>query len=166
VTPTAQKFGFGRPATPEEIRAWDTSIMPDGTGLPPGGATAAEGRSVYDSRCARCHGATGKGPNDALVGGSGTLASADPQKTVGSYWPYATTLWDYIYRAMPFDQPGTMTAEQVYASVAYVLFLNGIVSEQQRIDARSLPRVRMPNREGFVPDDRPDVGTRVRRKPL
>lgn len=151
-------FGLGRTATAEEIAKWDIIIGPDGKGLPPGGGTAAEGKVIYQTRCVECHGATGKeGPFDVLVGGRGTLTSK-PQKTIGSYWPYATTLWDYVNRAMPFDTPGSLSHDQVYATVAYLLFINGIVGEHDRLDAKTLPQVNMPNRNGFFPDDRPDVG--------
>jgi mono/diheme cytochrome c family protein len=152
------RYHIGRPATPEEIRAWDTAIGPDGRGLPPGSGTAARGKAVYAAQCARCHGATGReGPEAPLVGGAGTLATSRPLKTVGSYWPYATTLWDYVNRAMPFDRPGALPPDDVYATVAYVLFLNHIVGEQDRIDSRTLPQILMPNRNGFEPDPRPDV---------
>ena len=151
-------YDIGRTATSVEILDWGANIGPNGENLPPGGATAAEGRRVYQRRCARCHGPTGtEGPDDRLVGGRGGLASESPSKTVGSYWPLATTLWDYVTRAMPFDEPGSLGADEVYGSVAYVLFLNEIIGEQERMDASSLPRVRMPNRDGFVPDPRPDV---------
>ena len=155
----SQQYDLGRIATAEEIAAYDISIAPDGEGLPPGGGTAAEGQNIYAIRCAECHGATGReGPNDILVGGQGTLASNNPLKTVGSYWPYATTLWDYINRAMPFETPGTLSPNAVYSTVAYVLFLNELVEEGQRLDAVTLPQVRMPNQNGFVLDNRPDVG--------
>ena len=104
-----------------------------------------------------------RGPQDILVGGRGSLATARPLKTIGSYWPYATTVWDYVRRAMPFDHPGTLSADDVYAVTAYVLFLNGIVGEQDVIDAQSLPKIQMPNRNGFVPDPRPDIP--VNKKP-
>ena len=120
-----------------------------------------EGKEVYTRRCADCHGSEGQGGDEGevLVGGEGTLDSLKPVKTVGSYWPYATTLWDYINRAMPFDSPGSLTHKQVYALVAYLLYLNGIIEEEEVLDAQTLPQVGMPNREGFVPDPRPDVGT-------
>ena len=154
----ADQLGIGRTPRPEELRAIDIEVLPDGRGLPPGRGTAEEGKAVYASRCMTCHGATGKeGPQDVLVGGQGTLASAKPLKTVGSYWPYATTLWDYINRAMPFDHPGTLTADQVYAATAYLLYLNGIIGERDPMNQESVPRVRMPNRDRFVPDPRPDV---------
>jgi S-disulfanyl-L-cysteine oxidoreductase SoxD len=152
-------YGVGRPPTPAEIKALDISITPGGAELPDGRGTAEAGKALYATHCARCHGATGKeGPQDVLAGGVGSLASPKPLKTVGSYWPYATTLFDYVNRAMPFDRPATMSADEVYASVAYVLFLNGLVGERDVIDARTLPQVKMPNRDGFVVDPRPDVG--------
>jgi cytochrome c len=109
-------------------------------------------------RCETCHGPTGtEGPQDTLAGGKGSLATPKPLKTVGSYWPYATTLWDYINRAMPFDHPSTLTPDEVYSAAAYVLFLNGIVGEQDVLDQTTLPKVQMPNRNGFVADPRPDI---------
>jgi cytochrome c len=159
----AQGYGLGRPLTAEEIRKHDAMIPPTGTGLPPGSGTAEKGKAIFAAQCARCHGATGReGPNDALVGGAGSLTTAKPRKTVGSYWPYATTVWDYVNRAMPFDRPGVLSPDEVYSVVAYVLQLNGIVSATDVIDAKTLPGIRMPNREGFIPDARPD--TRARRK--
>ncbi|MGE5242779.1 MAG: c-type cytochrome [Betaproteobacteria bacterium] len=152
------RYHLGRPPTQDEIRAWDTAVGPDGRGLPPGGGTAARGKEIFAAQCARCHGATGReGPEAPLVGGIGTLNTDKPLKTVGSYWPYATTLWDYVNRAMPFDRPGVLRADDVYATVAYVLYLNGIVHEGDTIDQQTLPQVRMPNRHGFEPDSRPDV---------
>jgi cytochrome c len=154
----APTFHVGRPPTPEELRAIDIDVEPDGQGLPAGRGTAVDGKAVYTRRCETCHGPTGtEGPQDVLVGGKGSLATAKPQKTVGSYWPYATTLWDYVRRAMPFDHPGTLTADEIYSVTAYVLFLNGIVGEQDVLDKTTLPQVKMPNRNGFVADPRPDV---------
>jgi len=153
------KYGVGHPATEEQIRGLGTAIAPDVTGLPAGSGTVAAGREIFAARCAKCHGekATGDvGP--PLVGGKGTLATAKPLKTVGSYWPYATTVWDYISRAMPFDQPGLLKPPEVYALVAYILNLNGIIGNDQVMDSKSLPQVKMPNRNGFVADPRPDVG--------
>jgi S-disulfanyl-L-cysteine oxidoreductase SoxD len=148
-------FSVGHPPPAAQSLA-DIDVLPDGRGLPPGRGTAAEGKTVYASRCASCHGATGReGPNDVLAGGQGTLASARPVRTVGSYWPYATSLWDYINRAMPFAQPRSLTADQVYAVTAYILHLNGIIGEADVLSAETLPRVRMPNRDGFIPDGRP-----------
>ncbi len=153
-------YGVGRPPTPEEIRALGAAIAPDGTGLPAGSGTVASGREVFTARCARCHGPNGEGDVGArLVGGRGTLATPRPLKTVGSFWPYSTTLWDYINRAMPFDQPGLLTPSEVYAAAAYILNLNGIIEADRVMDATSLPKVMMPNRDGFVADPRPDVGS-------
>jgi S-disulfanyl-L-cysteine oxidoreductase SoxD len=151
-------FGVGRAPTPAEIRTVDIDVTPDGTGLPPGSATAAAGRDVYARRCETCHGPTGKeGPQDILVGGRGSLNTPKPLKTVGSYWPYATTLWDYIRRAMPFDHPGTLTDTEIYGATAYLLFMNGIVGEHDAVNQQTLPGIRMPNRNGFVADPRPDI---------
>lgn len=143
--------GLGRFPTEAELRALDVDVMPDGRGLPPGSGSAADGRAIYAQRCAACHGPTGReGPNDVLAGGAGTLASARPLKTVGSFWPYATTLWDYINRTMPFDRPGSLSANEVYAVTAFVLHLNGIVSERDLLTDKTLSAVMMPNRDGFV----------------
>jgi S-disulfanyl-L-cysteine oxidoreductase SoxD len=159
-------FGVGRAPTAEELKAIDIDVAPDGKGLLPGRGTAALGKPVYDSRCAVCHGPTGKeGPQDVLVGGTGSLTTLRPLKTVGSYWPYATTLWDYIRRAMPFDHPGTMSVDDVYSTTAYLLFLNGLVGEHDVLDQATLPRVKMPNQNGFIPDPRPDVGSVSSREP-
>jgi S-disulfanyl-L-cysteine oxidoreductase SoxD len=152
------KYGVGRSPTADEVRQWASSIAPDGTGLPPGSGTAAQGKETYANRCSRCHGATGEGRDSVpLAGGQGTLKDPKPLKTVGSFWPYATTLWDYVNRAMPFDRPGLLQAAEVYAAVAYVLNLNGIIGSDRVMDATTLPQVKMPNRDGFVPDARPDV---------
>ena len=152
------KYGVGRAPTADEVRQWSISVAPDGTGLPQGSGTAAAGRRIFADRCARCHGAEGRGGDSgALVGGRGTLNSSKPLRTVGSYWPFATSVWDYVNRAMPFDRPGTLKPGEVYALTAYLLFLNGIVPENATVDSRSLPRVQMPNRNGFVRDPRPDV---------
>jgi mono/diheme cytochrome c family protein len=153
------KYGVGRPATPDQIHKLGSSIAPDGTGLPEGSGTVAAGRAVYAARCAKCHGEKAEGGvGPVLVGGQGTLDTAKPLKTVGSFWPYATTVWDYTNRAMPFDQPGLLKPAEVYAVVAYILNINGIIGSDQVMDAKSLPKVKMPNRDGFVADPRPDVG--------
>src|SRR4029077_5484263 len=126
--------------------ALGAAIAPDGTGLPEGSGTAAAGRQVLAANCAGRHGdKAGGNIGPALVGGQGTLATAKPLKTVGSFWPYATTVWDYINRAMPFDKPGLLKPPEVYAVVAYILNLNGIVANDQVMDAKSLPKVKMPN---------------------
>jgi cytochrome c len=139
------------------------AIAPNGAGLPEGSGTAAAGREVFAARCTKCHGEKAEGDvGPALVGGQGTLNTTKPLKTVGSYWPYATTVWDYVNRAMPFDQPGLLKPQEVYAVVAYILNLNGIIGNDQVMDAKSLPKVRMPNRNGFVADPRPDVGKKAK----
>ena len=149
---------LGHPAALDEINLWNIDIGPNGEGLPPGRGTVPEGAAIYASKCAKCHGPSGaEGPMDRLVGGRQSLTTASPVKTVGSYWPYATTLYDYIHRAMPFDAPQSLTAEEVYAVTAWLLYRNGIVAEDAVMDARTLPAVEMPNRHGFVPDPRPDV---------
>lgn len=152
-------YRVGRTPTPDEIKAWDIAIGPEGRELPPGRGTADRGKVVYAEQCTRCHGATGvEGPEMPLVGGQGTLNTAKPLKTVGSYWPYATTLFDYLNRAMPFDRPMVMSTDDVYAVTAYLLNVNGIIKADEVMDAKTLPAVRMPNRDGFVADPRPDVG--------
>jgi S-disulfanyl-L-cysteine oxidoreductase SoxD len=141
---------LGREVKPEETAAWDITVPPDGSGLPPGSGTATEGGAVYFAKCAGCHGVKGvEGPADRLVGGIGTLASKKPVKTVGSYWPFATTLFDYIRRAMPYNAPQSLSNDEVYAVSAYLLFLNGIIDPEVRMDAKTLPQVKMPNRDGF-----------------
>lgn len=148
---------LGRTATPEEIAAWDISIGPDGAGLPPGSGTAKQGETVYAAKCLACHGEKGSGkPNDQLVGGLGTLPGDQPAvKTVGSYWPYATTLFDYVRRAMPLNAPRSLTDDEVYAVCAYIFQLNGIIADGDSMNAQTLPKVQMPNRGGFIPYSRP-----------
>ena len=142
---------LGRPAMPAEIAAWDISIPPDGTGLPPGSGTPAQGAVVYTQKCQSCHGEKGAGkPNDQLVGGQGTLTSKSPVRTIGSYWPYATTVFDYVRRAMPYTQSQSLTNEEVYAVTAYLLHLNGIIGAQDVMNAHTLPQVKMPNRDNFI----------------
>src|SRR5262245_37397746 len=153
------RFHVGRAPTADEVKSWDIAIGPDGRELPPGRGSVARGKVVYTEQCARCHGATAtEGPEMPLAGGQGSLSSDKPLKTIGSYWPYATTLFDYINRAMPFDRPTVLSADDTYAVTGYLLQLNGIISEQDVMDAKTLTAVRMPNRDGFVPDSRPDVG--------
>ena len=152
------RYGVGRTPSAEEIRALGVTTNPSGAGLPEGKGTAKQGREVYDLRCKECHGPEGKGADQAaLIGKPEQLRETPPVRTVGSYWPYATTLWDYTNRAMPFDRPGMLSANQVYAVTAYILYLNALVEEETVLDAQSLPQVKMPNREGFVPDRRPDT---------
>jgi cytochrome c len=155
-----EAFGFGQPASEEEIAGWDIDVRPDGTGLPPGSGSVQQGAELFARLGAKCHGAMGEGTDTAppLVGGQGTLDTDAPVKTVGSFWPYATTLYDYIHRAMPADAPQSLTPDEVYALTAYLLNLNGIVPEDAVMDAQSLPQVVMPNHAGFTsPDPRPDV---------
>ena len=142
---------LGRAVTAEELASWDIDVRPDGTGLPPGSGSVADGQVVYDEKCASCHGTFGES-NDyiALVGGVGSLASDSPQRTVGSKLNYATTLWDYINRSMPFNNSKTLSPNEVYAVSAYVLHLNEIVPADAVLDQDSLPKVVMPNREGFT----------------
>jgi cytochrome c len=152
-------FNVGHIASPEEIQSSGIAISPDGAGLPPGSGNAIAGREIYQTYCGACHGAKGEGSAayPPLVGGRGTLKSDEPILTVGSYWPYATTVWDYINRAMPYTDAGRLTPRQVYAVTAYVLFMNGIVDEHTKLDRTSLPKIKMPNRNGFTSDPRPDV---------
>lgn len=158
-----ERYGFGRAATAEEIARLDVDVMPDGRGLPPGRGTPVQGAEVYTARCAICHGAQGEGTplGMALVGRNPgdsfrfeSPDGADRPKTIGNYWPYATTLFDYIRRAMPFDRPGSLSDEEVYAVSAYLLYRNEIIDREAVLDAGTLPRVRMPARDRFVPDDR------------
>jgi hypothetical protein len=172
-------YGVGRPPTAEEVKAWDLTIPPDGQGLPQGSGTAALGKPIYAQRCASCHGEKAEDPKYRLLtGGRRTLTAAElpknidpliggePALTIGSFWQYATTLWSYINRSQPFDEPGSLRADEVYAVTAYLLHLNGIIGENDVIDDKTLPRVKMPNRDGFIPDSRPDVGktTRTRKR--
>ncbi len=153
-------FGIGRPATPAEIAPLDIDVGPDGAGLPPGRGTSAEGAPIYAARCAGCHGKTGKeGPNDVLVGrlpGDAFPFARDARapKTIGSYWPYATTVFDYIRRAMPPDSPGSLKDNEVYGLVAYLLALNELIPADAVVDATSLAKVQMPAHDHFVPDTR------------
>jgi S-disulfanyl-L-cysteine oxidoreductase SoxD len=156
-TPT---YNLGSKPSEEEIRAWDIAIGPAGKELPPGSGTAKEGAKVYAQKCAACHGPTGaegerppKGRRQAppLTGGNGTLNTPRPVRTIGSFWPFATTIWDYIYRTMPWNQEESLSANEVYALTAFLLYRNGIIQESDVIDAKSLPKIQMPNRNGFVP---------------
>ena len=151
-SPTARETpNLGRVASPSEVAAWDVSVPPDGTGLPPGQGASAQGAIVYEQKCQNCHGERGAGqPNDRLVGGHGTLASKTPVRTVGSYWPYATTLFDYVRRAMPYTQSHSLSDDEVYAVTAYLLHLNGIIGESDVMNAETLPKVKMPNRDNFI----------------
>lgn len=156
---TAAAGDVGEPATRGQINAWNDTVSPAGDNLPSGSGSVGQGQEIYATKCAACHGAQGQGgPMDRLVGGAGTLNTAKPVKTVGSYWPYATTVFDYIRRAMPFTSPGTLTNDQVYAVTGYVLHMNGIVPQDAVMDAKSLAAVKMPNLPNFVrKDPRPDA---------
>jgi mono/diheme cytochrome c family protein len=156
---TTERFGFGSEPGAQELRRF-VSPLPDGRGLPPGSGSVEQGKALYAQQCASCHGANLEGGiGDRLVGGRGTLVQRPgqaPLKTVESYWPYATTLFDYVKRAMPLTAPGSLSDDEVYAVSAYVLSVAGIVPPDATLDARSLAAVRMPNRDGFVPDPRPE----------
>lgn len=153
-----RRYGLGHSAAPAHIAAQDIAIAPDGAELPPGRGDARTGAAIYAARCAACHGASGReGPDPVLVGGRGSLASAAPLQTIGSYWPYATTVYDYVHRAMPFTAPGSLTADEVYAVTAFLLHANGIIEVDTVLDRDTLPAIVMPNRDGFVPDPRPDL---------
>ena len=151
-------YGIGQTATTAEIAGWNIEIGPDGRGLPPGSGSVAHGREVFEQQCAACHGDKGQGAvGDRLVGGQGTLATSKPVKTVGSYWPYAPTLFDYIHRAMPQNAPESLSNEDVYAVSAYILHLNGLLPADAVLDAKTMAAIKMPNRNMFIGDSRPDV---------
>lgn len=157
----AGKFGFGTTPTKAEIAAIDIDVMPDGRGLPPGSGAAAKGKIIYEQQCAACHGMnlegvkiTGGAP---LIGGRGSIGTPKTKKTVESYWPYATTLFDYVKRAMPFNQPGFMKNDDIYAVSAYILSRANIIKSDEVMSDKTLAKVKMPNRDGFIADARPDV---------
>ncbi|RZS86631.1 c-type cytochrome [Pigmentiphaga kullae] len=161
LAPAASQAGYenlGRHLSKEELAGWDIDVSVDGKGLPRGKGTVAQGEKVYQAMCVACHGVKlegGLGP--ALAGGVGSLTTDKPLKTIGSYWPYATTLFDYIRRAMPFQAPQSMSSDDVYSVTAYLLHKNGILPANATVDAGSLAKVKMPNRDNFYVDDRPDV---------
>ncbi len=152
-------YGIGRTATPAEIAGWNIDIgAHDGSGLPPGRGSVSHGREVFEQQCAACHGDKGQGGvGDRLVGGQGTLGTPNPVRTVGSYWPYAPTLFDYIRRAMPQNAPQSLSNDDVYAVSAYILNLNGLLPADATLDAKTLAAIKMPNHDHFVGDPRPDV---------
>ena len=142
---------LGVPATPEQVASWDVSVGPDGATLPPGSGTAKAGAAVYAAKCIACHNKDGAGqPNDRLAGGQGTLRDPVPVRTIGSYWPYATTVFDYVRRAMPYVAPHSLSDDETYALTAYLLYINGVIGETDEIDAHTLPAVKMPNRANFI----------------
>ena len=150
-TLAAEGPGLGVPVPPEKLATIDIGIGPDGKGLPAGRGSAVEGEKVFTAKCAACHGVGGEnGLHDRLVGGQGSLATDKPVKTVGSYWPYATTVFDYVRRTMPFQEPRSLADDEVYAVTAWLLWRNGIIGQRTVMDAKSLPKVRMPNRDGFI----------------
>ena len=161
------KFDFGASASAQDIAAVAIAIAPDGKGLPAGKGDYAAGKKVYETACGACHGADLQGvaglPNMPagaalrLIGGRGTLTTKNPVMTVESYWPYATTLFDYVRRAMPFQAPGSLTADEIYAVSAYILAEGNVIDKAAVLDAQTLPRVQMPNRDGFIPDPRPEL---------
>ena len=150
----AQTPTIGRVPTAQEIKPWDIDVRgTDGAGLPPGKGNTVRGKVVYEQNCAACHGVNGVGGiYVTLAGGQGSLATDMPVKTVGSFWPYAPTLFDYIRRAMPYPTPGSLSTDDTYAVAAYILQLNGVVPEGAVMDQNSMPKVRMPNRDGFIPE--------------
>lgn len=142
---------LGTPIDERDIASWDISIPPSGAGLPPGSGTARQGMSVYQQKCQSCHGADAAGkPADPLVGGIGSLATPQAMRTVASYWPYATTLFDYVRRAMPYQETKTLSSDELYSVTAYLLAKDRIVAEDFVLDAKTLPAVLMPNRDGFI----------------
>jgi S-disulfanyl-L-cysteine oxidoreductase SoxD len=146
----AQAPNLGKPINPAEIAAWDINILPDGTGLPPGSGTPTEGARVYAAKCSACHGQNGKGgPNAALAGGS-PIKDMESEKTIANFWPFATTVFDYIRRAMPWRQPRSLSNDEVYALTAYIFSINKLIGENDAMNAQTLPKVQMPNRGGFI----------------
>ncbi len=141
---------LGRPIAPADIAAWDISILPDGSGLPPGSGTAAQGAKVFAQKCVACHGEGGKGGVAAPVVGGGPLDRIEAPKTVANFWGYSTTVFDFIRRAMPWQQPRSLANDEVYALTAFILAQNGIIGEKDVMDAKTLPLVKMPNRDGFI----------------
>lgn len=155
----AGPLGLGRAATPDEVAAWDIDIRPDGAGLPEGAGNVTDGEEIFSERCAYCHGDFGEGVDrwPVLAGGQGTLTSARPVKTIGSYWPYLSTVWDYVHRAMPFGDAQSMEPDEVYAVVAYLMYLNDLVDEDFELSKANFQEVRLPNEENFFMDDRTET---------
>ena len=154
-----ETFGLGRPALPEEVAAWDLDVSPDGTGLPEGSGDVMTGEEVYLDNCASCHGDFAEGLDNwpSLSGGEGTLDREDPEKTIGSYWPYLSTVWDYVHHSMPFGNAQTLSADDTYAITAYLLYSNGMVEDDFVLSKENFGEVKMPNAEGFIEDDRAET---------
>jgi cytochrome c5 len=152
-------YGYGKAASKVEIAGWDIDVRPDGSGLPLGRGTVDEGELIYEDKCAECHGSFGEGVArfPILAGGEGTLTDLRPSKSVGSYWAHTSTLWDYIHRSMPFTKPQSLNDDEVYAVVAYVLYLNDLVGDDFELSQDNLASIELPNKNNFVPDPRPDV---------
>ena len=152
-------FELGEPASSQQIAGWDIDIRPDGVGLPQGSGSVMDGEYLYEAQCAECHGSFGEGVGryPVLAGGEGSLTDDRPTRTVGSYWPYTSTLFDYIYRAMPFTQPESLSVDETYAITAYVLYLNDLIEDDLVLNQDNLATIRLPNEPNFVPDPRPDV---------
>jgi S-disulfanyl-L-cysteine oxidoreductase SoxD len=146
----AQTPNLGTSLTQTDIAAWDINILPDGTGLPAGSGTPAEGARIYAAKCSTCHGENGKGGTNAKLVGGDPIKDMETEKTIANFWPFATTLFDYIRRAMPWRQPRSLTNDEVYALTAYILSLNKLVRDDETMNAQTLPKVRMPNRDGFI----------------
>lgn len=157
VEKAAQKLGLGNPATPEQIAAWDIDVRPDGQGMPAGKGTAAQGEEIFQAQCAACHGEFGEGKDrwPVLAGGLGSLTHDRPEKTIGSYWPYASTVFDYVKRAMPFGNAQSLSNDELYAVTAYLLQLNDVIKDPNfELNATTLQAIKMPNANGFYVDDR------------
>ena len=151
-------YGYGEQATPEQIAGWDIDVRPDGLGLPPGSGTAEQGEALYEEKCASCHGVFGEGEGRwPKLAGDEPLTGERPEKTGGNYWPYASTLWDYVHRTMPFYEPQSLDDDEVYRIVAYVLYLNELIEYDFELNQDNLATIEMPNRDGFFIDPRPDV---------
>jgi len=159
VSAEQRPFGLGQIATAEQVAGWDIDVRPDGLGAPVGTGNAMDGEEIYAERCSACHGDFGEAVDNwpVLVGGAGTLTSHDPVKTTGSYWPYASTMYDYIYRAMPFGEAQSLSRDETYQIVAYLLYMNDIIDDEFEVNQNTIGTIEMPNRDGFMlPDPRPD----------
>lgn len=167
-TAGADKLGLGREATPAEVKAWDIDVRPDGQGLPPGQGKVSDGEALYTEQCAACHGDFGEGIDrwPVLVGGTGTLETDDPVKTVGSYWPYLSTVYDYIRRAMPYGNAQSLTPDEIYALTAYLLYMNEIVDDDEFVlSDKNFAKIRLPNEKNFSEDPRPDTPVVAEKEP-